>query len=72
MLPMSHKTPISQHAAYRVLLRTGRSDVLQLLRELYVDQGKSQEATAAEMGVSRMTVVRWLRQYGIDRPEIVA
>ena len=59
------------HAQELVTLRTGRA-VADLLREMYVRDGKPQTLIAEELGVSRNTVAMWLRQFAIDRPEVVA
>lgn len=58
------------HAQSLVALRTGRP-VDELLTELYVGRGMSQEGIARELGVTRMTVAMWLREFGISRGEIV-
>lgn len=52
--------------------RTGR-DVADILRELYVDKRHSQQEIASALGVSRMAIGGWLREYGItrdDRPAV--
>ena len=44
-----------------------------LLRELYVERRHSQQEIAQALGVHRMTVADWLREYGItrdDRPAV--
>lgn len=51
-----------------VRLRTGR-DVPELLRELYLDRGKSDREIAEAIGVDRVTVNKWRREYGIRRDE---
>lgn len=60
--------------------RTGR-ELVDLLRELYVDKRHSQEEIAAALsasagrGVSRSLVSQWLRDNGIsrkDRPTLVS
>jgi transposase len=66
MLHMTRKMQNMTHAQELVTLRTGR-DVPDLLRELYVTEGRSQVAIAATLGVSRNTVAMWLREFGIDR-----
>jgi len=48
------------HAKARVEERHGR-DVASLLR-IYADLGWSQERMATELGVSRQTVNKWVRQ----------
>jgi len=43
------------------------------LRELYVERRHSQQEIATALGVSRMTVSIWLRDFGItrdDRPAV--
>lgn len=52
---------------------TGREDIEALLRELYIDQRHTQAEIAAALGVGRMAVNTWLREYGItrdDRPAV--
>jgi transposase len=63
---MSRKTPHRTHAQELVELKTGRS-VREVLEELYIQRELSQGAIAEELGVSRMTVALWLRQYAIVR-----
>lgn len=58
-------TPNRTHAQQLVTLRTGR-EIPDLLRDLYLSQGLSQEAIAREVGVTRNTVAMWLREYGIS------
>lgn len=48
--------------------RHGR-DVPDLLRELYVDKRHTQEEIAEALGVSRMAVGAWLKEYGISRDD---
>lgn len=36
-----------------------------LLRRLYVDEGRTQEQVAEELGVGRDTVYAWMRKYRI-------
>lgn len=60
------------HAKDAVRLATGR-DPEDLLRELYVEKRHSQEEIAAALGVHRMTISLWLREFGItreDRPAV--
>lgn len=64
MRPMSRKTPNRTHAQALVALRTGKP-VEQVLRELYVERGLSQADIASELGITRVTVAMWLRQFGI-------
>lgn len=61
-------TPNPTHAQELVTLRTGRP-VDELLRDLYVTRRLSQADIASELGLSRMTVAMWLREYGITRDE---
>lgn len=52
--------------------RTGRN-LAELLRELYVERRATQEEIAGTLGVHRVTVTRWLQDYGItrdDRPAV--
>ena len=71
MQQMLRKTPNLTHAQELVSLRTGRQPA-DVLRELYVEQGRSQAAIAAALGVSRNTIAMWLREFGIDRSERTA
>jgi len=48
---------------------TGRDDLAGLLRELYVDKRHSQAEIAAALGVSRMAIAAWLREYAISRDD---
>ncbi|MBA3584098.1 MAG: hypothetical protein H0W36_06140 [Gemmatimonadetes bacterium] len=66
MWQVTRKMQNPTHAQALVTLRTGR-EVPDLLRDLYVNQGRSQVAIAAELGVTRVTVAMWLREYGITR-----
>lgn len=53
--------------------RTGREDLDGVLRELYVEQRHTQAEIAKALGVGRMAVNAWLREYGItrdDRPAV--
>lgn len=53
--------------------RTGR-EVADILRELYVDRRHTQQEIAEALGVHRMAISTWLREYGItreDRPAVV-
>lgn len=61
------------HAQLLVQERTGR-DVVELLRELYVDRRFSQQEIATALtdrgaGVSRSAVKQWLEDFGITRDE---
>lgn len=67
MLPMSRKMPNQTHAQELVSLRTGKP-VEQVLRELYVERGMTQAEMAAELGITRVTVAMWLREFRIERP----
>jgi DNA-binding XRE family transcriptional regulator len=55
---------VKSRAEQVVAIRTGR-DVPEFLRELYVDQGLSQQEVAERLGVHRLTVVGWMRDFGI-------
>lgn len=68
---MLRKTPNLTHAQELVSLRTGREPG-DVLRELYVEQGRSQADIAAELGVSRNTIAMWLREFGIKRSDRTA
>jgi DNA-binding XRE family transcriptional regulator len=60
------------HAKELVRRTTGR-DVPDVLHELYVERRHTQEEIAEALGVHRMTVGLWLREYGItrdDRPPV--
>lgn len=47
---------------------TGR-EVNAVLRELYVDKRHTQQEIADALGVSRMAVAAWLKEYGISRSD---
>jgi DNA-binding MarR family transcriptional regulator len=68
MMRMTRNTPNLTHAQELVALRTGRP-VADVLRDLYVRDGRSQADIAVELGVTRMTVAMWLREFGIDRAD---
>ena len=68
MMQEMSTTPNRTHAQQLVTLRTGR-DVADLLRDLYVSQGLSQEAIASELGLTRNTVAMWLREFRIARDD---
>lgn len=57
---------VRTHAQELIELRTGRN-LPDLLRDMYVTQGKSQEFIAAELGIQRLTVNRWLLEFGIRK-----
>jgi predicted transcriptional regulator len=71
MMPMQRKSPNLTHAQALVTLRAGKP-VGQVLHELYIEQGRSQAEIAAELGITRVTVAMWLREFGIERPAIPA
>jgi DNA invertase Pin-like site-specific DNA recombinase len=56
------------HAKTAVRLRTGREPD-DILRELYVEKRHSQQEIADALGIHRMTVSEWLREYGISRED---
>ena len=56
------------HAKELVRRTTGR-EVEDVLRELYVVKRHSQEEIAGALGVHRMTISLWLREYGISRDD---
>lgn len=39
----------------------------EVLRRLYIEERKSQDDIAVELGVSRASVMRWMKQHGIPR-----
>ena len=63
---MTRKMQNQTHAQELVALRMGRP-IADVLHDLYVVRGLTQEQVAAEIGVTRMTAVRWLAEYGITR-----
>lgn len=48
--------------------RTGR-DTDELLRELYLEQRRSQQEIADALGVSRSVVAKWLGELGVSRDD---
>lgn len=71
MMPMLRNAPNRTHAQTLVTLRTGKP-VDALLRELYLEQRLSQKEIATQLGITRVTVAMWLREFGIERPAIPA
>lgn len=69
MMHMTRKMQNPTHAQALVTLRTGKA-IDELLVELYVGRGLSQEGIARELGVTRMTVAMWLREFGISRGDL--
>lgn len=65
---MPRKTHIMTHAQELVTLRTGQ-DLGALLVQRYVAEARSQATIALELGVTRLTVCRWLLEYGITRDD---
>jgi predicted transcriptional regulator len=65
MMHEMSKTPNPTHAQQLVTLRAGKP-VEEVLRDLYVEQGLSQEDIAQLLGITRMTVAMWLREFGIS------
>lgn len=61
-------TPSKSHAQRLVELATGR-DLAELLRELYVERRWTDEEIGKHLNMSRMTVVNWRAQFGIDRSQ---
>lgn len=51
-----------------VQARTNR-DLAEHLRELYVDRRWTDQEIADHLGVHRMTISAWRREFGIDRSE---
>lgn len=66
MRRIMHMQHVPTHAQALVALRFGRP-ADELLRDLYITQGRSVVAVAAEIGVTRQTVALWLREFGIRR-----
>lgn len=56
------------HAKELVRQRTGQEPE-DVLRELYVDRRHSQEEIGDALGVHRMTINLWLKEYGITRDD---
>jgi len=57
------------YAKEMVRRSTGRDDLEALLRELYLDQRYTQAEIAEALGVGRMAVNTWLREYGLSRED---
>ena len=66
MMPMTRKMQNPTHAQALVTLRTGRP-VEEVLQKLYVERHLSQADIAEELGITRVTVAMWLREFGIER-----
>lgn len=58
-------TPIFKSAGQQLVEANEGRPIGDLLTELYVEQGRSQVEIAERFGVHRLTVARWLRDYGI-------
>lgn len=58
--------PKRTHAQELVELKWGR-DLPEILHDLYVTQGKTQEQIAAQLGVTRITARQWLIDFEIKR-----
>lgn len=71
MMPMLRNAPNRTHAQSLVTLRTGKP-VEDVLRDMYLERRLSQAEIAAELGITRVTVAMWLREFGIERPDITA
>lgn len=56
------------HARILVTRSTGR-EIPDLLRELYIDQRRTQSEIAVHLGVSRPTIGKWLEEFGIERAD---
>jgi DNA-binding XRE family transcriptional regulator len=68
---MLRNTPNRTHAQELVTLRNGRP-VEEVLRDLYLERRLSQAEIAKELGITRVTVAMWLREFAIERPDIPA
>jgi DNA invertase Pin-like site-specific DNA recombinase len=69
---MCHPTPMQatgKNWAKEMVRRTTGREVPDLLRELYVDKRHSQGEIADALGIHRMTVSLWLREFGISRDD---
>lgn len=65
IVPHMRKTPLQ----LLVQERTGRV-LEELLRELYVDKGRTDSEIAQAIGVTRAVVQQWRSQMGIKRPPL--
>jgi transposase len=68
---MERTNEVSTHAQQLVELREGR-DLPSLLRDLFITQRMSRVAIAKRLGVSRVTVGRWIDDYEIDPQKVAA
>lgn len=59
---------IKSRVEQEVQIRTGR-DVPGLVRELYIDRRHSDQEIADALGVHRVTVTNWRREWGINRDD---
>lgn len=55
--------------AKELVRRTTGREVDDVLRELYVEKRHTQQEIADALGVSRMAIGGWLREYGISRDD---
>lgn len=73
-MDLSGNLKIKSRSEQLVELRFGEP-VAALLARLYVDRGMTQDEVAAELGVGRKAVIRWMADYGIparDRRKVAA
>lgn len=64
---------IKSRVEQEVQQRTGRDDVPALVRELYLEKRHTDQQIAEALGVHRVTVTNWRRDWGItrdDRPAV--
>ena len=64
---------VSKSHAKELVRRTTGREVADVLRELYVEKRHNQQEIGDALGVHRVTVGEWLREYGItrdDRPAV--
>jgi transposase len=65
---------IKSRAEQVVSARNGGREVPELVRELYYEEGLSQDAVAERLGVSLATIQRWMRDWGMatrDRRAVI-
>jgi uncharacterized protein YjcR len=60
---------IKSRAEQEVSQRNAGRDVPELLRELYIDRRFSDSEIAEALGVSRVTINTWRREWGINRDD---
>lgn len=75
MADTEYPAVLKSRAEQIIEARLGR-DIRDVLRDLYQDRGLTQEQIAVELGITRSTVVEWMKRHqiptGYNRAEATA